>query len=336
MPSNHWPAEINREPSMKSAKEDLLNKIISVYPTLSPKKKRVADLILKDYKKIFLMTAREIARECQVSEPTIIRFTVDMGFSGYAEFLQYMKGLLHTELTSAERMARASRKPDEGTTIQRYCQNAIQNLENLTHSVTELEFKRMARTIHKADPVYVIGYRASAMLAYHFGYLLKKVRENVLIDTDVSWQLMDSLSGSDKKALVIVFAFPRYPRKTIKILKYAKKCGVKTLGFSDNPRSPIITLSDQYMILDIEGVSFIDPFAHIVAFLGALVHEIAFIDEAGALRCISKFDEGVKKADEFYTEENIEEQLVYRFDRPNITSLWPQKSVKTGNEKKAS
>ncbi|RUA01182.1 MAG: hypothetical protein DSY89_05190 [Deltaproteobacteria bacterium] len=321
---------------MKSAKKDLFDKIISIYPTLSPKKKRVADLIMRDYKKIFLMTAREIARECQVSEPTIIRFTVDMGFSGYAEFLQYMKGLLHTELTSAERMAHASRKADEGTTIQRYCQNAIQNLQNLTHSLTELEFKRVARAIHAADPVYVIGYRASAMLAYHFGYLLKKVKENIVIDTDVSWELIDALNGGDQQALVVAIAFPRYPRKTVEILQYAKKCGVKTLGFSDNPRSPIITLSDQHVILDIEGVSFVDPFAHIVAFLGALVHEIAFIDEAGALRCISKFDEGVKKADEFFTEENIEEQRVYRFDRPNITSLWPQKSGKTGDEKKAS
>jgi DNA-binding MurR/RpiR family transcriptional regulator len=310
---------------MKSAKQDLFDKIISIYPTLSPKKRRVADLVMKDYKKIFLMTAREIAVECQVSEPTIIRFTVDMGFSGYTAFLQYMKGLLHTELTSAERLSRTSRKPDEGTTIQRYCQNAIQNLENLTNAITEAEFKKLARTIHAASPVYVVGYRASATLAYHFGYLLKKVKENVKIDTNVSWQLMDALNGCDKKALLIVIAFPRYPRRSVEILKYAKNCQVPTLGFSDNPRSPITTLSDQYAILDIEGVSFIDPFAHIIAFLGALVHEIAFIDEAGALRCISKFDEGVKKADEFYTEENTEEELAYHLDRPHIASLWPQK-----------
>jgi len=46
---------------MKSAKKDLFDKIIRIYPTLSPKKKRVADLIMNDYKNIFLMTAREIA-----------------------------------------------------------------------------------------------------------------------------------------------------------------------------------------------------------------------------------------------------------------------------------
>jgi DNA-binding MurR/RpiR family transcriptional regulator len=310
---------------MKSVKKDLFDKIIRVYPKLSPKKKRVADLIMNDYKNIFFMTAREIAEKCGVSEPTIIRLSVDMGFSGYAEFLQYMKGLFHTELTSAERLRRARRNREEGTTIQRYCQNAIFNLQNLMSSVSEAEFKKMAYAIHKADKVYVVGYRSSATLACHFGYLLKKVRENVVLDTNLSWELMDALNESVQNTLVVAIAFPRYPLRTIKILEYAKQCKAKTIGISDNPASPIITLSDQYIVLDIEGVSFVDPFAHIIAFLGALVHEIASFDNEEAMRCISKFDRGVKTANEFYTEGEIDQQLGYRLNRSQITSLWPQK-----------
>ena len=73
--SNFSPVQVV---SMNSAREDLFNKIIKVYPALSPKKRRVADFILKDHKKVFLMTAREIAEECSISEPTIIRFTNDL------------------------------------------------------------------------------------------------------------------------------------------------------------------------------------------------------------------------------------------------------------------
>ena len=313
---------------MKSAKKDLFDKIIRVYPKLSPKKRRVADLIMNDYKNIFLMTAREIAEKCDVSEPTIVRFSVDMGFSGYAEFLQYMKGVLHTELTSAERLRQASRKPDEGTTIQRYCQNAIHNLQNLMTSISDAEFKKIAQSIYQADRVYVVGYRASATLAYHLGYLLKKVRENVVIDTGLSWELMDALNENGQNTVMVTIAFPRYPRRTIEILEYANQCNVQTIGLSDNPRSPIITLADQYLIIDIEGVSWVDPFAHIIAFLGALVHEIAFLDNGEAMRCISKFDRGVKAANEFYTEDEIEQRLAYRLNRPQITSLWPQKEDK--------
>jgi DNA-binding MurR/RpiR family transcriptional regulator len=313
---------------MNSARKDLFDKIISVYPALSPKRKRVAELVMKDYKKIFLMTGKEIARECQVSEPTIIRFTVDLGFSGYAEFLHYMKALLHAELTSVERLTKASRQHDERTTIQRYCQNAMRNLENLINSVSEKEFKKIATTIYKAETVYVVGYRASATLAYHFGYLLKKIRENVIIDTNLSWELMDSLSsltGNAKSSLMVVIAFPRYPRRTIAVMEYAKKCNIKVLGISDNPRSPIVTLADQYIIIDIESVSFVDPFAHIIAFLGALVHEVTFLDNAKAMECLTKFDEGAKATNEFFTEESADQRLEYKLNGSYVTSLWPQK-----------
>jgi DNA-binding MurR/RpiR family transcriptional regulator len=312
---------------MKSAKQDLFDKIARIYPNLSPKKRRVADLIMDDYKNIFLMTAREIAEKCQVSEPTIVRFSVDMGFSGYTEFLQYMKGLLHTELTSAERLRRSSREGHAETTIQRYCRNAIDNLNNLMSSISEKEFKKIARKIHRADKVFVVGYRASATLAYHFGYLLKKVRPNVVIDTDLAWELMDALFESGPHTLMVVIAFPRYPRRTIEILKYAKKSKVEIIGLSDTPKSPIITLSDLFMVLDIEGVSFVDPFAHVIAFLGALVHEIVFLDNNEAMRCISKFDRGVEIADEFYTEDDVDQRLKYR-EGAQITSLWPQKEEK--------
>ena len=314
-----------RGDEMKSAKKDLFDRIIRIYPRLSPKKKRVADMIMRDYKNIFLMTAREIAEKCGVSEPTIVRFSVDLGFSGYAEFLQYMKALLHTELTSSERLTHTRPVSDEGSTIQRYCRNAIANLQNLVASVTEDEFKKIARTIFDAGRVYVVGYRASATLAYHFGYLLKKVRDAVAVDTSLSWELTDALNESPPDTLMVVMAFPRYPRRTIEMMKYARRCGVQTIGFSDTPRSPIITLSDQYVIIDIEGVSFVDPFAHIIAFLGALVHEIAFLDNQKAIRCMSKFDRGVERANEFYREDDIDQRLAYRMNAPQITSLWPQK-----------
>lgn len=312
---------------MKSAKSDLFERIAKTYSTLSPKKRRVADLIMKDYKKIFLMTARDIASECGVSEPTIIRFTVDLGFSGYAEFLQFMKGLLHSELTSAERFARASKKEKTGTTIQRYCLNAIRNLENLSRSVLDTELKRIARKVFRAGRVYVVGYRASATLASHFGYLLKKIRENVFVDTNLSWELTDMMNEADASTLLFVIGFPRYPRRTIEILHYARKCKVKTIGLSDNPKSPIVTSADDYLIVDIEGVSFIDPFAHIIVLLGALVHEIAFLDNQKAMERLSRFDEGVERANEFYSVESSEENLEYRFDGPYVTSLWPQKGT---------
>jgi DNA-binding MurR/RpiR family transcriptional regulator len=307
---------------MNSAKKDLFDKIIRVYPNLSPKKKRVADYIIKDYKKLFLMTAREIAQECRVSEPTIIRFTNDLGFSGYQEFVQYMKGLLHIELTAVERLIKASQQSDQMNTLDKYCQNVIRNLENLRSSISEKDLKRVARVIHNAERVYVVGYRASTTLAFYFGYLLGKILENVFLDTSLSWKLMDEIARNGRSGVMFVIAFPRYPMKVIRLLEYAKRYRVKIIGLSDTPKSPIIALSDQYILIDLESVSFIDPFAHIITYLGALIHEITFLDRQQAMKYLSRFDNAAKSGKEFFTEENADLEEKQKFDHSHLTSFW--------------
>ena len=308
---------------MNSAKKDLFDKIIRVYPNLSPKKKRVADYIIKDHKRLFLMTAREIAQECRVSEPTIIRFTNDLGFSGYQEFVQYMKGLLHIELTAVERLIKASQQSDQMNTLDKYCQNAIRNLENLRSSISEKDLKRVARIIHNAEQVYVVGYRASTTLAFYFGYLLGKILENVFLDTSLSWKLMDEIARNGRSGVMFVIAFPRYPLKVIRLLEYAKRYRVKIIGLSDTPKSPIIALSDQYILIDLESVSFIDPFAHIITYLGALIHEITFLDRQQAMKYLSRFDHAAKSGKEFFTEENADLEEKQKFDHSHLTSFWP-------------
>ena len=284
-----------------SAKKELFDRIINIYPGLSPKKKRIADFILNDYKKLFMMKAKEIAGECRVSEPTFTRFVLDLGFSGYEEFEVYVKGLLHIELTSVERMLKSTKRTDNLTPLKAYYQNTLRNLENMVDSVSEPEIKSLARKIYQSASVLVAGYRASSVLASYFGFLLKKIRPRVLLDTQLSWDIFDHIALHGPSLLLVVFAFPRYANQAIELIEFAKKYRAFVIGISDTPRSPIISLSDQYLVIDVEGVSFVDPFAHVVTLLGALIHEIAFVDQAVTLNRLRKIEDGIRNRQVFYS-----------------------------------
>jgi DNA-binding MurR/RpiR family transcriptional regulator len=288
---------------IETNKKELFGQIIRLRPTLSPKKRRVADFMMEDYKRLFLMSAKEIAQRCQVSEPTITRFVMDLGFSGYGEFEHYLKGLLRIELTSVERLIKAGKETDNVSTLEAYRQNTIVNLENMMQSVSEREFQNLARMIHSAKSVLIAGYKASATLAYYFGYLLKKIKAGVFIDTAYSWDNLDVISLQGESLLVFVMAFPRYPQRTIELIEYTKQYNAKVVCLSDSLKSPVVNLSDQYVIVDMEGFSFVDPFSHIVTFLGALIHEIAYIDKEATARRLSQIEDGARRRHDFYTAE---------------------------------
>ncbi len=292
----------------KTAKKEILEQIIRLRPTLSPKKRRVADFMMEDYKRLFLMSAKEIAHKCKVSEPTITRFVMDLGFSGYGEFEHYLKGLLRIELTSVERLIKTGKELDNASILEAYRQNTIVNLANMVQSVSEQEIRNLAQMIHRAESILVAGYKASATLAYYFGYLLKKIKEGVIIDTAYSGDNLDAISLHGESLLVFAIAFPRYPQRIIELVEYTKTYNATVVCISDSLKSPVVNLSDHYVIIDMDGFSFIDPFSHIITFLGALIHEIAYIDKEATARRLSQIEDGSKRRRDFYTTEQEEPQ----------------------------
>ena len=316
---------------IKTVKKELFEQIIRLRPTLSPKKRRVADFMMEDYKRLFLMSAKEIAHKCQVSEPTITRFVMDLGFSGFGEFEHYLKGLLRIELTSVERLIKASKEIDNASVLEAYRQNTIVNLENMVQSVSEQEIRDLAQMIHSAESILVAGYKASATLAYYFGYLLKKIKSGVIIDTAYSGDNLDAISLQGESLLVFAIAFPRYPQRAIELVEYTKKYHAKVVCISDSLKSPVVNLADHYVIIDMDGFSFIDPFSHIITFLGALIHEIAYIDKEATARRLSQIEDGARRRRDFYTAEQEEspEYDPLKMDLKNGGGLSPPKFADT-------
>ncbi len=250
------------------------------------------------------MTAKELAIQCEVSEPTIIRFAVNLGFSGYLELSRHVKNMIQIELSTVDRLINASGQPDNKTTLENYCENALQNFKNMMTSVSAEELQITAQTIYKAWRVFIVGYRADAVSANYFGYFLKKIRDNVTIDTTLSWEINDSIACNSEQSIIFAIAFRRYPRKTIKFLENAKKYKIKIIGLTDSLMSPIVNLSDQYTIIDLKGISFVDPLSHIMTYLGALIHEITFIDTQKAMESLKKFEESAKNQHAFFTSDS--------------------------------
>ncbi len=99
-------------------KKDLAAQIASVMPELSKGKKRIAQTILSDYDKVAYMTAAKLSEMVGVSESTVVRFAIDLGFDGYPEFQHAVQELVRAKLTPNQRIKIAEERLGKANPIE--------------------------------------------------------------------------------------------------------------------------------------------------------------------------------------------------------------------------
>ena len=89
--------------------DNISSRIDLYYDSLSKGHKKIADYIRTNYEKSSFMTAAELGRAVGISESTVVRFAVNIGFSGYPELQKNLQEMVKSRLTSVQRMEAAKR-----------------------------------------------------------------------------------------------------------------------------------------------------------------------------------------------------------------------------------
>ncbi len=83
---------------------DLLNRINKNYSKMSKGQKLLATYITDNYDKAVFLTAAKMGEIVGVSESTVVRFAMSLGYKGYPEFQDALEELVRNKLNSVQRM----------------------------------------------------------------------------------------------------------------------------------------------------------------------------------------------------------------------------------------
>ena len=87
-----------------TGKNELLERIEDRYDKMSKGQKRLADYIRASYEKAVFMTASRLGEVVGVSESTVVRFAVVLGYKGYPQFQKALEELVSNRLNFIQRM----------------------------------------------------------------------------------------------------------------------------------------------------------------------------------------------------------------------------------------
>ena len=245
-------------------------------PTFSKGQKRIARYITDSYDKAAFMTANRLGKTVGVSESTVVRFAVDLGFDGYPSMQKAMREMVLNRLTSVQRIEVANNRFGDQDVVSMVLHSDMEKLRQTSETISREEFGAAVNAILKGKRVYILGVRSVAPLANFLGYYLNYMFNNVhVISGSSAGEMFERIVGVNSEDVIIAFSFPRYSSSTTKGARYCRSAGATVIGITDSKDSPLGQCSDHVLLAKSDMVSLVDSLVAPLSLVNALIVAVA-------------------------------------------------------------
>jgi DNA-binding MurR/RpiR family transcriptional regulator len=207
---------------------------------LTPTQRRIAHCLVRRAGEAPYLSSVEVAELAGVSQPSVTRFAVALGFDGYPALRKHLR-----------EVAPGAASPDAATDSYNEYQEAVHaEIENLRHLAALLAdpapVARAATLLAASQPLLVLGLRAASAQAAGFAYFAAKVHPDVRLLDEGGTMFADRLDAAVRAGAtaMMCFALPRHPREVVDALAYAKGAGLTVVTIADSAFAPVAAHSD--------------------------------------------------------------------------------------------
>ena len=259
---------------------DIFAEIKERYKGLSKSHKKIAAFVMKNYEKAPDMSAIKVAQHVKVSEATVVRFALSLGYEGYPEFRKALKNEINSKLTTIERINMTLGDEEKEKLMQRsvaaVLKSDINSINGTLESFDYEALRQCVDLIRGAGKVVIIGFRTTSLLTEHLGYYLNLILDDVRVINHGVTDIYEHLIKIGEGDVVIAMSFPRYAQKTYEAVEFLKNWGPKIITISDNEHAPINEFADHKLIAKSNVYSFVDSLVAPLSLINALVVAVGF------------------------------------------------------------
>jgi len=280
-------------------KKDILKLIDENLSSFSKGQRQIATYISKHYDKAAYMTAAKLGAEVGVSESTVVRFVMELGFEGYPEFRRALLALIRSKLTAVQRIEVTNNLIGDADVLQKVLESDIEKIKKTLEGINKKAFDDAVRAIVDAKTVYIMGMRGSSYLAGLLNYSFRMISDNVrLIQTTSGSETFEQMMSLGETDVFIAISFPRYSKSIIKGVEYAKSRGADVIAITDSENSPIATNADQVLVAQSDMASFADSYVAPMSVINALIVAVS-------RECGDRFTERLHRLESVWDEYNV-------------------------------
>lgn len=212
------------------------------YAGMSSVEKRIADCILAEPEKVMNSPLVYVAKKAKVSEGSVINFSNSLGYKGFSQLkinlAQYVSTYsVHDEVT---------REDSPKQILRKLINRAIVSFES-TYDTIGQELQSATDLLSKAGKIVVVGVGHSMVIAKDISIRMMWLGLPAIAETD---PLLAGTMSTQMKENDVIFAVSNSgrTREVLMVAQTAHSLGVKVIGLTSYPSSPLAKLSDVTLV----------------------------------------------------------------------------------------
>ena len=268
---------------------------------LSGSRRRLIREILDNHEQTFFLSSREMAKRYGVDAATIVRSVQALGYERYADFAADLRRHFVKHITPYTVLKAATQEKRSVTDQVQHClERDVESLSVLRSSLEANRAVALAKQIHRARRILVIGVDLAASLAWFLAYGLTPLGFDAEAPVGSTGNLQHKVDLLTEKDLLVAISFGRCLRETVETVQRAHARNVPTFGITDSSTTPIALQCDDYLVVSTSSPSFTGSYVAPMALLNTIIVACAHLRPKRALAMLSRTEQEYRTGTRWY------------------------------------
>ena len=270
---------------------------------LSGTRRRLIREILDNHEQTFFLSSREMAKRYNVDAATIVRTVQALGYERFADFAADLRQHFVNHITPYTVLKAATQEKRSVTQQIQYClERDLENLSVLRSSLAADRVVDLAKRIHGARSILVVGVDLAASLAWFLAYGLTPLGFAAEAPVGSTGNLQHKIDLLTEKDLLVAISFGKCLRETVEAVDRAHGRGIPTYGITDSDTTPIALHCEDYVLASTSSPSFTGSYVAPIALLNTIIVACAHLRPKRALAMLSRTEQEYRTGRRWYQE----------------------------------
>ena len=270
---------------------------------LSGSRRRLIREILDKHEETFFLSSRELAKRYNVDAATIVRTIQALGYERFADFAADLRQHFVNHITPYTVLKAATQEKRSVTQQIQHCmERDVESLSVLRSSLEAGRAVDLAKRIHGARNILVVGVDLAASLAWFLAYGLTPLGFAAEAPIGSTGNLQHKIDLLTPKDLLVAISFGKCLRETVEAVDRARGRGIPTFGITDSDTTPIALHCDDYLLAPTSSPSFTGSYVAPMALLNTIIVACAHLRPKRALAMLSRTEQEYRTGRRWYQE----------------------------------